>query len=97
MTEKEFKDFLSSIGPFDEMLDIYLCCIEEPSRMDEMVKFIQDNKLDCKHLWEDSEEGHRAYEHYYIISRKQLEYDGIYLDEFAEKTASIINKKYKLK
>ncbi len=54
-----------------------IICHKSESRMKDMISFILKNNLNCTHLWEDSEEGDRAYIDYLRIDRHALLYEGI--------------------
>lgn len=65
----------------NEMLGIIIACYKSEERMQDMINFILKNNLNCTHLWEDSEEGDKAYIDYSKIFDRSLLYDGIIVDE----------------
>ena len=54
-----------------------IICYESDERMQDMINFILKNNLNCIHLWENNEEGDKAYEDYLKIDRHALLYEGI--------------------
>lgn len=64
----KFNEALDRIGKSDEVQ--YLKeVVKDPNRQEEIVKFINENNIDCNHLWEDSEEGDRATDDWHKLAK----------------------------
>ena len=55
----EFGVVLDSIGSSDE-IKFLKTNIKDTKKQQEIIEFIKENKIDCHHLWEDSEEGDKS-------------------------------------
>ena len=55
-----FNEFIDTIGTAEEMDIIKHAGELSEENQIKIVDFIKKNKIDCNHLWEDSEEGDKA-------------------------------------
>jgi hypothetical protein len=84
MTKKlreEFDKFILEVCPLEYIQGLMIICHKSDERMRDMMDYIKSNNLDCKCLWEDSEQGDKAYTDYEKIQNRALSYEGVILDE----------------
>ena len=59
-----FDELMEKIGKKGDMGFILAVCLTQDYYMKDMIHFITENNLNFNHLWEDSEEGDKAYKDY---------------------------------
>lgn len=64
----KFTETLDKIGKFNEIKYLEEV-IKDANRQEEIIKFINENNIDCNHLWEDSEEGDKSTEDWHKLAK----------------------------
>ena len=62
-----FNEFIDTIGTAEEMDIIKHAGKLSEENQEKIIKFIKENKIDCNHLWEDSEEGDKSTEDWHKL------------------------------
>ena len=58
---------MQKIGTSDEIAGVVEMAKGNKEYEDAIIEFIKKNKIDCNHLWEDSEEGDKATEDWHKL------------------------------
>ena len=64
---KSFEEFMKNIGTSEEIAGVIRMTKGNQTYEDAIIKFIEDNNIDCNHLWEDSEEGNKATDNWHKL------------------------------
>ena len=57
----DFNTFIDTIGTAEDFDIIKHAGKFSKENQEKIIKFIKDNNIDCKHLWEDTQEGDVSY------------------------------------
>lgn len=78
MNKDEFNNYIKTFAPDNEAYFATIACGSDERAIKEIVAFITANQLNCSRLWEDSEEGDRAYDDWEKLMEKVDEIENKY-------------------
>ncbi len=68
-----FKEFMNKVGTSNEIKFVVKIAEGNKEYEEKIMEFIKENSIDCNHLWEESDEGDRAFDDWNKLIEYALE------------------------